>query len=343
MDIAVIAIAIWVVTAAMYLNLTRYLRSLQRRRKQEEAAVQCTHALGAGCSCTGCPGGYCPNGAAHCTCFYCVTCCFGPLAHGGSGSTMHFTGGGGGIVSGSSGAGGGAGGSYSWSPVPAPPQPSPGPPGGPLPRRMPRSGRAGIAGFDERGAADFSLAPGRVLGLRQWSVAPPDLSGSPLDTSWNPQYITGATGKQWTNRVFEAECTYNKNHRPPVDVDEQGIECGCGCWAYFSPGGMNDWTKPGAVALTGIIEGTGRVLIGELGFRCQRARIVALTLTSVIRPVVQGPREQVTEAELAAAQSSADAWMAVIEDRLGSLFPDVQMFATVKGMLATFPLGEKFE
>lgn len=308
--------------------------------------MQCPYAYSLGCRCAGCGGGYCPNSAAHCTCFYCVTCCFGPLAHGGSSSggsgsfgvsfggsfggsftgsagtvTVHFTGGGGSIVSST----GTAHGSFSG------------------PASRPRASRAGMAGFDGRGSADFDLAPGRVLGLRQWSVPPPDLSGNPLATSWNPQYIAGAAGRRWTNSVFEARCNSDPAHRPPVDVDNTGAACGCGCWAYFSPSVMSDWCPCGYLALTGIIEGTGRVLIGEKGFRCQRARIVALTLSSLIRPVVRGPREQVTEQELAQAQQTADAWMAVIGDRIGLLFPDARMFATGKGMLAAFPLGEKFE
>lgn len=599
----------------------------QHRKRQKAVVMRCTYALGAGCSCTGCTGSYCPLGAAHCICGPCVRQCLSPGSHGsasGSAGTVTFSGGGGGggggsgSASGSSGyasggivaSGGMAGGGGSSSP-----------PAGQLPHLMVprsasrsvrvRSGQAGMAGFDERGSTDFALAPGRVLGLRQWSLMPPDLSGSPLDTGWEPQYITGATGKPWTAGVFEAVCSRNPAHQPPVDVDPAGQDCGCvspetriltadlrwvpagdlnvgeqllafdeypadpgyrhqggrkyrgavvastdrgklpcydlqfhdgtavrvsadhrwlcyagqkgarwvrtdelragdirishvvkpfipwetsvsreagylaaafdgegsltqsksktryvfhvsfaqsgnpmlaeteqclktldisynhytqlrsyqaprvdgtprldmhrltianrpemirflgsvrparllpkfqpgllgrlntanrvrlvnktfvgerevvklgttsgtyfaeglashncGCWAYWSPAGMSDWSTRGQLPLTGIIEGTGRVLIGEKGFRCQRAKIVALSLSFRIQPVVQGSPDTVPEGELAQAQVTADAWMAVIEDRVGLLFPGVAMFATVKGMLATYILGEKFQ
>lgn len=54
-----------------------------------------------------------------------------------------------------------------------------------------------------------------------------------------------------------------------ADVDPS---CMCGYWAYW------DYPKFGENGVVGIIEGWGKTLIGDEGFRCQKAKIVALVL-----------------------------------------------------------------
>ena len=50
--------------------------------------------------------------------------------------------------------------------------------------------------------------------------------------------------------------------------------CNCGFWAYYSDG-----TWSGAAPVRGVIEGYGKTTVGTKGFRCSKARILALTLS----------------------------------------------------------------
>jgi hypothetical protein len=98
----------------------------------------------------------------------------------------------------------------------------------------------------------------------------------------------------------------------------------------------------------GVIEGTGRTLIGPKGFRCQRAKIVALALgfsvsTQVNEGLTRGLPAEDRDRLIAEGRDRANAWLGVIQVRLGEMYPDAQTFATVNGMLAAFPAGEKYK
>lgn len=230
-------------------------------------------------------------------------------------------------------------------------------------RKGPRHGGAGIPGFDGQGEADFALAVGRVHGIRQWNyeVNPGLHSALGRDVAPSASLLLNHEGKlpllrgvnqhYWEPGHNEAVCSHVPGHKPPVEFDEKlNRECGCGFWAYWTVDARS-WSN--ALPVWGVIEGTGRVLLGEKGFRCQRARIIALTLGFTIEPRVYGVPGarygsfQVTDAvqpeapaELEQARQRADAWMAVLMDGLGVTYPEARVFATVKGMLASFPLGE---
>jgi hypothetical protein len=107
----------------------------------------------------------------------------------------------------------------------------------------------------------------------------------------------------------------------------------------------------------GVIQGYGRVLLGPRGFRSQKARIIALAPAFTIQAEVSlksrpswdmphspadyfepdGSPEQLLEYEQVhrEAQQHADAWMAVIQDRLGQMYPSAKVFATAGGLLAS--------
>lgn len=140
----------------------------------------------------------------------------------------------------------------------------------------------------------------------------------------------------------------------------------CGFWAYWSIADRSWYDK---LPVFGVVEGTGRVLIGTKGFRCQQARIVALVPAFTIEVSVASirsaragsglwsdlssfpfaapelsPEEAVQrDRELREAQDRAQAWMGVIMELLGRLYPEARVFATLKGMLASVPLGEVTE
>jgi len=222
----------------------------------------------------------------------------------------------------------------------------------------PGAGR-GMPGFADE-SRDFDLAIGTVTGYRWWTLVGPDFSRDPLgaDEHWPPALLIGATGKPWEEGVNEAHCNYVDAHEPPVEVDEYGNGCGCGFWAYWVPQSHSLDRNPYALPVVGVIEGSGRTLIGPKGFRSQQARIAALHLPFRLEPdrfVYSGyssrslyfsswPEQgrNITEAELAVAVDGAHAWMAVIETRLEQMYPGVQIFSELPAMLAAFPADPEY-
>lgn len=121
-----------------------------------------------------------------------------------------------------------------------------------------------------------------------WASYLPERSGS----------VEGMYGGQWNKYSmregwYHASCRDNTCRRPPSPG------CGCGFWAhwntqlgFFTP---QPWIKkrrnpPGeywiSIPLCGVIDGSGATIIGDKGFRTERARItdlaVPLTTSSVI-------------------------------------------------------------
>lgn len=261
-------------------------------------------------------------------------------------------GGGGGAGGGTGGSNGGAGGSGSyWTSV----RPS-------TQNSQPRASRAGMPGFGEK---DFEFAAGSVRGIRVWSMTPPPLHQNPHEAEWHPAPLRGATGYEWPDSsaldssALEATCKHDASHKPPVEFDEKsGSACGCGWWAYWDMRNASaQISSSGSLPVAGIIKGTGRVIIGEKGFRSQLAQIIALAPAFSIQ--VQGgntgrgqygdygdpysysaSQDQPDEKELEEAKQNADAWMAVIQGRLEDLYPDAKVYATVESMLAMVKTGE---
>ena len=186
----------------------------------------------------------------------------------------------------------------------------------------------GMSGFSEAGEEDF--AAGTVTGYRWWTLTAPDLTRNPLDAEqdWRPRLLRGQRA-EWQPGVNEAACLAGlagpRAHEDPLP----SAGCGCGFWAYWSLA-QHNMARPGELLVAGVIEGWGRTRIGERGFRCATARILALCLPFTISaPVPCTDR---------AALDWAQAWMAVIEDRLAETYPGVTVFSDQAAMLAKFPL-----
>jgi hypothetical protein len=231
---------------------------------------------------------------------------------------------------------------------------------------VPRGTGAGMTGFAEAGASEFEFAAGSVLGLRQWTLVSPDFRGDPhnAESNWPVIPLRGATGFAWPlgAQVLEAGCNNGYGHPPPVEVDPVTLtRCGCGWWAYWDMASLSA-NRPmsfsgSGLPVLGVIEGYGRVLLGERGFRSQKAKIAALAPAFSVRAELAWPQpssdeslwdqpgrsasgdpylvyaEQHKAAER--AQLHADTWMAMIQDRLGQMYPGTQVFATVNGLLAS--------
>jgi hypothetical protein len=125
-------------------------------------------------------------------------------------------------------------------------------------------------GFSEE---DLPVAIGHVLGLRWFQLTVPDPDGPPV--------LRGARGI-WEPGLNTATCLREAHMMAPRN--RQGGElhpgphpvpvrrCGCGYWAYWHLGDQ----VADAPHIAGLVKGSGKVIKGPAGFRCEQAEIVAL-------------------------------------------------------------------
>jgi hypothetical protein len=160
----------------------------------------------------------------------------------------------------------------------------------------------------------LAFAEGVVTGMRNWHLD--DLNR-----------LTGMVYKQsvWTPGENHAVCNKKRygyttpGTLEPVNPDPHDmLNCQHGFYAYYD--GSRDYHEKGDI--TGIIEGYGETVIGTKGFRCMKARIIALKPSGSI-PVTK-------------------------IDTLKRLYPEVEFFTDLHKMLAAHPtdvggLGYKAE
>ena len=293
----------------------------------------------------------------------------GSLVHppGGSGSaySIHYSGGGGagggGYAPGGLNLGGGGGGSSSGIPQFLP--------GGGAGGGGFYGGRAGSistvirntgeTGFGETGSDDVPTAAGSVTGYRWWKLPVPDFRHSPVhaEQHWPHNPLAGMRAP-WEIKggVYTAACLAPGGGQHDPDRIPNA-SCGCGFWAYWHPEDRK-FHDAGTVPVFGVIKGFGRFRNGRKGFRVHKARILALHLAFTLMPYIDtlgrpfDPRlttrtmddgrqvllpSSVSYAEAAVAMAHADAWVAVMGDRLEQDYPGVTICETRDRLLASFP------
>ena len=243
----------------------------------------------------------------------------------------------------------------------------------------------GLPGFD-----DAEFVAGAAYGYRWWSVKAPPLWLNPFSegSSWNPGPLHSARDI-WQPGVNIARCIPYGGLPLHPDSEIPHEQCGCGFWAYWKIqehglGGSQD------LKIVGVIEGSGQVLNGPVGFRAAKARIVALHVPVVIEPdlpdsdpygsrydshphqygrhnpwwnhpqfhgrVIQyasggnipapyapPPPPEPTAEAIREAEDRAEAWTAVINDRLQLMYPDAEVCADLKLMLAKYPVVSEYQ
>lgn len=146
---------------------------------------------------------------------------------------------------------------------------------------------AGMEGFGsdaevrDTSGEEWPFATGSVIGYRWWtyqvhrSYCPQARNeGNPCFCGLYP-VLRGSFDGEWESSVLRAEC--GQSHCKRV-LDHPEI-CGCGIWAYWRlPFSRKSSTGGYTYPVAGRIEGSGRVVIGEKGFRCERARITHLAV-----------------------------------------------------------------
>lgn len=116
------------------------------------------------------------------------------------------------------------------------------------------------------------FAAGSVFGFRNWVYDP------------RRQQICGMYNWLWPPRekVYLAKCSRliawfpdkGKQFIPEHDVPSPDV-CSCGFYAYWKP---SPCISPNPDRIIGVIEGFGRTLIGNRGFRSEKARITGLCI-----------------------------------------------------------------
>ncbi len=144
-------------------------------------------------------------------------------------------------------------------------------------------------GYGAPGFSGIDFAVGLVRGVRTWRVA--------VGVE-NEGLLEGMFYRQaWLPGVNEAICLTarppGKVMRSPDGTPVHGKEIGkghmfesgekCGFYGYYD--GSNDYYTGDARfqnLVTGVVEGFGEVVVGPRGFRCSKARIVALMINPAI-------------------------------------------------------------
>lgn len=102
-------------------------------------------------------------------------------------------------------------------------------------------------------SGDPTLVPGGLRGYRTWTWEP---TRGPLRSRGYP----------WTGGELRALCDIGGEHDAPF------VGCACGVYGWYRPDDSR--LIPGVVF--GAVEASGRVLLGDYGFRAERVRVCAL-------------------------------------------------------------------
>lgn len=109
---------------------------------------------------------------------------------------------------------------------------------------------------------------------------------------------------------------------PPVPEKPSHTQDACECGFYAYSNGYNDYADDGR--LTGVIQGYGETQIGTRGFKCAKARIIALYIPE--------PDAQI-ETCIVAPQSRTF-------DRVAVNYPDAVVFTNYAEMVEMFPVHD---
>lgn len=115
-------------------------------------------------------------------------------------------------------------------------------------------------GFTQREyAKEELLIPSTVLGYRQWS--------------WKDKGLYSYGGSTWDKGSLTSVCKRFISLEGQVEEHSSPqIDCSCGIYAHYLP--LESYEREGNIF--GVIEASGRLLMGTKGFRAEKARIVAL-------------------------------------------------------------------
>ena len=197
----------------------------------------------------------------------------------------------------------------------------------------------GAHGFGEREAwEEPPLALGHVTGVRMFDFGgmAPGRTRAALTYYGSEQLgeLTGNYGGAWADGENAATCQRG-GHRVPADG------CGCGFWAYWTAEDAHRVWRPTRPVLA-VVEGYGPTRIGDIGFRCAVARIVAVAVVFDF----YGPGGEPAMSQDGWHEAFGHDWriagtndhlLALCEDVLERRYPSVRVYSTTSAMLARHP------
>lgn len=162
---------------------------------------------------------------------------------------------------------------------------------------------------------EVDLVPGTLRGYRAWRVLNGQLRAISQSTIWTDE---GLVARCFANGYCAQMCERcMEMHKAPVR------ECTCGIYAMY---GLVDVVAAygSNVVVTGVIEASGKILLGTKGFRAEKARIVAAYLHPSLLDLDMGIRWSWRE------ENSAT-------------FPSVRWFNDMTDMAMEFPPSDLTE
>lgn len=229
---------------------------------------------------------------------------------------------------------------------------------------------SGMAGYSENGTPDeWDMALGTIRGYRWFKLDIPeswagvrkrqitagyyDVNGQPEVLDEGPRVLSdeelpglvGAYGRTWEAAQIEARCKNYAHHEPP----EWRETCGCGFWGYFDPNlevnsvlsWQNSSTGSGWTPLCvfAAIEGSGRVIIGEKGFRSQYAKIEAVCIGKAAVPKLCWWQDNAScyGQKIMASDDEVYRRLAMIEELLMRRYPGVRVLSSQSTLAALYP------
>lgn len=158
---------------------------------------------------------------------------------------------------------------------------------------------------------DAATVPAELRGYRMWRVRSGCLTA------------TNAFNGEWMSAELTAECRVGAGSGREPSHPAPNERCGCGIYAWYRP----DETRIHRGDVFGVVAASGRALLGDYGFRAERARVVAL----VVPRVHVHPREHLTDSmryALGHDDHRLERWCARY---------DVKVFQTREALVEAFP------
>lgn len=133
-----------------------------------------------------------------------------------------------------------------------------------------------MTGVRDLFAGESSLVPGTLRGYRTWLGITPHtgrLQSTGLSWhAWGPAPYAGAS--------HTAECYAGwgwGGNEPCTDHEAPAAECTCGLYAWYDPADRRIPLTGCSGPVFGVVQATGRVILGTHGFRAQRMEVLAVT------------------------------------------------------------------
>lgn len=124
--------------------------------------------------------------------------------------------------------------------------------------------------FDGLDAVESKFATGTIFGLRSWKIGYPDKL---YPHNWYGQIDRWPAWKKGTN-VSACQLEYARGGS--CETRKPSKVCSCGFYAYFLESEKDTYKTAGTIS--GVIEAWGAMVVGDEGFRAEKAMIRALYL-----------------------------------------------------------------